>query len=70
MTVIAQAAMGTRRLEGPICEKHHVWMPATPGRQDQGWMSVGGRCFHLDSNSVAFDTFEDAEIAVNRDALR
>ena len=67
--IVVQTAMGTGRLQGPVCIKHHVWMPATPGRQDAGWMGIGRGCFHLEQNHVAFESEEEVFAAMERDAI-
>lgn len=67
--VVVQTAMGTGRLEGPVCTAHHVWMPPTPGRQDAGWAGIGDGCFHLADRCAAFDSTEEAFTALERDAL-
>lgn len=67
--IVAQQAMGTGRLEGPICTREHSWVNPTPGRADGGWENVEAGCWHLASNWAAFPTIEAAEATVEADAI-
>ncbi len=66
--VVVECALGTGRLQGPVCTAEHTFREATPGRQDACFVGPNG-CRHLVNQSAVFDSEEEAFDAMEACAI-